>query len=95
MVSASTSSTLTCTVRAIQVSTSATFWGYLTEHSLRVLGEPGGLVEPERAMEEHFVELAGEASRAAVWAYATLTLVRHIYLSTLFPGAQPGGRALT
>jgi Phosphotransferase enzyme family len=65
------------------------FLGHLTEHSLRTLGEPGGLVELERAMEERFVELAGEASRAAVWSYATLTLVRHVYLSTLFPERRP------
>jgi hypothetical protein len=61
------------------------FLGHLTEHSLRTLGDPRALVELERAMEERFVELAGEASHTAVWAYTTLTLVRHIYLSTLFP----------
>jgi Phosphotransferase enzyme family len=61
------------------------FLGHLTEHSLRTLGDPRALVEIEQAMEERFVELAGEASRAAVRTYATLTLVRHIYLSTWFP----------
>jgi hypothetical protein len=65
------------------------FLGHLTEHSLRTLGDPGGLTELERAMGERFVELAGEASRAAVRAYATLTLVRHIYLSTWFPERRP------
>jgi hypothetical protein len=65
------------------------FLGHLIEHSLRTLGDPGALVELERAMEERFVELAGEASRTAVRAYTTLTLVRHIYLSTLFPERRP------
>ena len=36
-------------------------------------------------MEDRFVQLSGEATRAAVQAYATLTLVRHIYLSSRFP----------
>jgi hypothetical protein len=38
----------------------------------------------ERALEERFVELSGERIRASVKAYTTLTLVRHIHLSTLF-----------
>jgi hypothetical protein len=65
------------------------FLGHLTEQSLRTLGDPRALVEVEQAMEERFVALAGEATRAAVRAYATLTLVRHIYLSTWFPERRP------
>ena len=65
------------------------FLGHLTEHSLRTLGDPRALLERERAMEERFVELAGEARRAAVWFYATPTLVRHIYLSIWFPERRP------
>lgn len=61
------------------------FIGHITEQSLRTLGDPEALADREQAMEEQFVALAGEATRAAVRAYATLTLVRHIYLSTLFP----------
>jgi hypothetical protein len=61
------------------------FLGAITEQSLRILGDPGALAGLEREMEERFVELAGEATRAAVRAYATLTLVRQVYLSTLFP----------
>jgi aminoglycoside phosphotransferase (APT) family kinase protein len=63
--------------------------GHVTEYGLRTRGEPRALAESERAMEERFVELAGEALRAAVRAYATLTLVRHIYLSTVFPERHP------
>ena len=40
-------------------------------------------------MEELFVELSGERTRVAVRVYATLTFVRHIYLSTLFPERRP------
>jgi hypothetical protein len=61
------------------------FLGHITEQSLRTLGDPEALADREQAMEEQFVALAGEATRSAVRAYATLTLVRHIYLSTLFP----------
>lgn len=65
------------------------FIGHITEQSLRTFGDPEALIDIERAMEERFVELYGETVRAAVHAYATLTLVRHIYLSTLFPERRP------
>lgn len=65
------------------------FLGHITEQSLRTMGDPEALVDVERVMEERFVELSGEATRAAVRAYATLTLVRHIYLSTQFPERRP------
>ena len=39
----------------------------------------------ERALEERFVELSGEAVRKSVRAYTTLTLARHVFLSTRFP----------
>ena len=61
------------------------FLGHVTEMSLRTLGDPQALADLEGEMQERFVELSGEATRPAVQAYATLTLVRHIYLSTLFP----------
>jgi hypothetical protein len=40
-------------------------------------------------MEERFVQLAGKGVRPAVRAYGTLTLVRHIYLSTEFSERHP------
>jgi hypothetical protein len=61
------------------------FLGHITEQSLRTLGDPAALADREQAMEEQFVALSGEATRPAVRAYAALTLVRHIHLSTLFP----------
>jgi len=61
------------------------FVGHLTEQSLRTLGDPRALADREKAMEDRFVQLSGEDTRAAVQAYATLTLARHIYLSSRFP----------
>jgi aminoglycoside phosphotransferase (APT) family kinase protein len=60
------------------------FLGHITEQGLRLFGDAGALADREKAMEDRFVELSGEATRPAVHAYTTLTLVRHIYLSTLF-----------
>jgi hypothetical protein len=61
------------------------FLGHVTEQSLRTLGDPDALTGVERAMEERFAELSGEATRPAIRVYATLTLARHVHLSTLFP----------
>ncbi len=65
------------------------FVAHLAEQSLRTLGNPDALGVAEQALEEKFVALAGEATRAAVRAYTTLTLVRHIYLSTQFAERRP------
>lgn len=65
------------------------FLGHVREQSLRTTGDPDDLAHLEAAMEERFVKLSGEASRPAVRAYATLTLARHVHLSTLFPERHP------
>lgn len=65
------------------------FIGHITEQSLRELGHPAALRDREEALEERFVELAGKGMRLAVRAYGTLTLVRHIYLSTEFSERHP------
>jgi hypothetical protein len=65
------------------------FLGHITEQSLREYSDPEALIDFESALEERFVELSGEAVRPAVHAYAALTLVRHIYLSTRFPERRP------
>jgi hypothetical protein len=64
------------------------FLGHVTEHSMRMYGDPAALSRFEEALEERFVELSGERVRPSVRAYAVLTLVRHIYLSTRFPDRQ-------
>jgi Ser/Thr protein kinase RdoA (MazF antagonist) len=70
------------------------FVGHLTELSVRVFGRPDALADREAALEDRFVELAGESTRAAVRTYATLTLARHVYLSTTFPERRPFTDAL-
>lgn len=64
------------------------FIGHLTEYSLRVLGDAKALVGLENAMEDRFLQLAGNHFQTSVQAYATLTLARHIYISTQFPDRQ-------
>jgi hypothetical protein len=61
------------------------FIGHITEQSLRTRGDPSRLSHIEQALEDHFVELSGEAVRPAVQTYAALTLARHVYLSLRFP----------
>jgi len=60
------------------------FLGHVTEWSLRTLGDPQALLDRQQALEERFVQLTGEAARPALAAYATLTLVRHIHISSQF-----------
>lgn len=61
------------------------FIGHVTEFSLRTRQNPEALADLEQALEEAFARLAGAASHAAVRAYATLTLVRHIAISARIP----------
>ena len=61
------------------------FIGHVTEFSLRTRQDPYALIDLEQALEEEFARLAGAASRPVVRAYATLTLVRHIAISTRIP----------
>lgn len=61
------------------------FTAHMTEHSLRELGFPDAMKEREAALEERFVELSGEGVRRSVRVYETLTLARHIHISTRIP----------
>ena len=65
------------------------FIGHITEQSLRMFGSPDALADREKAMVERFVQLYGESIHPSVQSYATLTLVRHIYLSTRFKERRP------
>jgi hypothetical protein len=58
------------------------------------LGSPDALAEKEAALEKHFVKLSGTVTRAAVRSYTTLTLVRHIYISTQIAERRPFTEAL-
>jgi tRNA A-37 threonylcarbamoyl transferase component Bud32 len=65
------------------------FIAHLSEYSLRILGNPYALADQEAAMTEYFVQSYGEAIRSAIQTYATLTLVRHIYISTQIGDRRP------
>lgn len=60
------------------------FLGHLEEQSLRTLGDAAALTDCEEALEERFLELSGDVSSDTVRAYTTLTLARHVHISTLF-----------
>ena len=70
------------------------FLGHVTEQSLRTTGDPAALSQVEAAIEDRFLELSGPHRRPAVQAYATLTLARHVFLSTQLPGRRPHTEAL-
>lgn len=75
------------------------FLGHVQEHSLRSAGNAKDLADQEAALEERFIELSANsrapaAVRLAVSAYTTLTLARHIYISSQFPARQPFSEAL-
>jgi glycosyltransferase involved in cell wall biosynthesis len=70
------------------------FIGHVTEQALRERGDGDALADVERALEERFVDLAGEPVLASVRAYTALTLARHIFLSTRFPERAPLTRRL-
>lgn len=61
------------------------FIGHVTEFALRTRGQSDALIHLEQALTESFLARAGEASRVAVCAYTTLTLVRHIAISQRIP----------
>lgn len=64
------------------------FIGHVTEQSLREIGHAPALSAVEQAIEERYVALAGEAARQPIRTYALLTLMRHIYISTLHESRQ-------
>ncbi|QYX30050.1 phosphotransferase family protein [Sphaerospermopsis torques-reginae] len=60
------------------------FIAHIQEYSLRVFGNARYLQELETAIIQRFIQLTSEKFRVAIEIYTTLTLVRHIYISTLF-----------
>lgn len=60
------------------------FLGHLTEQALRTLGDPDALSEQEAALQERFLKLSSATTRRSVRAFKTLTLARHIFISTQF-----------
>jgi aminoglycoside phosphotransferase (APT) family kinase protein len=70
------------------------FAGHLTELALRCWGDPEALRDREEALEERYLELAGDVSLDALRAYAVLTLARHVHISTTFPARRHTTSAL-
>jgi thiamine kinase-like enzyme len=70
------------------------FIAHLQEYSLRTFGNSQVLQEYENILTERFIQLTGNEFSPAIQAYTTLTLVRHIHISTLFPERRPFTEAL-
>ena len=70
------------------------FIGHILEYSLRRYRDPHMLMASAQAFEDTFVDLAGEHTRPAIDVYTTLTLARHIQISTLFPERRPFTEAI-
>jgi aminoglycoside phosphotransferase (APT) family kinase protein len=62
------------------------FVGHLSEQALRAHADPDALLEAEEALIEAYERLSGACIRPAVQVYKTLTLARHIELSTRLAG---------
>ncbi len=58
------------------------FLGHVTEQSLREFGNAEVMADREEALLQRYAELSGRLDSTAVYTYATLTLARHIYIST-------------
>ena len=69
------------------------FIAHLTEYSLRRLGRPDALIDRELAAEQQYVQRSGISS-TTIRAYATLTLARHIFISTRIADRQALTEAL-
>lgn len=61
------------------------FAGHLTELSLRTRGEPDALADRERCLFDSYRALRPDVAEGVLRDYATLTLVRHISISSTIP----------
>jgi hypothetical protein len=64
------------------------FSGHLIELGVRLGGDPSRFRSEQDAFERRYLERAGAGMRHAVDVYTTLTLARHIQLSTSIPGRR-------
>lgn len=64
------------------------FLGHLTEQALRCFNDPYALADCEAALENQYLDHASDVSPASIQTYKTLTLARHIYISTQFDDRQ-------
>lgn len=70
------------------------FNGHLIELGLRTFGNADVLTAQQKALTDQFIQLNGEKFHHSIDVYTTLTLVRHIYLSTQFLNRQPFTEAI-
>ncbi|MCF6256309.1 MAG: aminoglycoside phosphotransferase family protein [Gammaproteobacteria bacterium] len=70
------------------------FIAHITEFSLRTLGDPSALAYVEHALAQRFLQLNPKITAQTIHVYTTLTLARHIYISTLSPERRPYTQAL-
>lgn len=61
------------------------FRGHLIEQSLRSFNRPDAFSGCEQALTQAYCSLSGQDLTASIDAYTTLTVARHIAISTLFP----------
>lgn len=69
------------------------FCAHLIERSVRGACHPTVFLEWERTLLERFAETS-EQEHDNIGAFTTLSLARHIHLSTLFPGRRPSTDAI-
>lgn len=70
------------------------FIGHIQEYSLRTFGNSQALQEYENVLTEKFIQLTSDEFLTAIQSYITLTLVRHIHISTQFSERRPFTEAL-
>lgn len=70
------------------------FTAHLVEQSLRLLGNPDALAAEASAFVAEFCRARGDAHRENIDIYETLSLARHIHLSTTFECRRPYTSAL-
>lgn len=66
---------------------------HIIESALRTAGSPTG-ANREAALIDRYLELTGPDLQPSIDAYATLTLARHVYISTQFPDRAPFTEAI-
>jgi hypothetical protein len=70
------------------------FLAHMIEERVRRNGFVEDLSDTESAFESRYVELAGQRTLPSIRAFTTLSLARHVYLSTQFPERRHTTHAL-
>lgn len=65
------------------------FAAHVTEYSLRRFGDPEALADRNEALIARYLQLSRWTTRQAIDAWTTLSLVRHVAISTQFADREP------